>query len=219
MISPDEFVYVFEPAGLPAPPIGLLLLHGTGGDEHDLLPIGHGLAPGAAVVSPRGKVLERGMPRFFRRLAEGIFDQEDLAQRTAELARFVRMVEKKHQLTPGSLVAVGFSNGANIASSLLMTDPGVLAGAILMRGMPPFVPSRPWTLNHKPVLVLSGNNDPIVGRDQANQLANLFRKADANLTVHWSEAGHNLSEDDLHVARDWLADSFLNAEPGQMRRA
>ena len=150
------------------------------------------------------------MPRFFRRLEEGVFDQEDLALRTRELAHFVRAAEKEYSLTPGHMVAVGFSNGANIAASMLMTDPEVLAGAALMRGMPPFVPARPWNLNHKPVLILSGNNDPIVGRDQANQLANLFRKANANLTVHWSEAGHNLSEDDLHVARDWITSSFLN---------
>lgn len=211
MIAPEEFVYVFEPAGLPAPPVGLLLLHGTGGDERDLLPIGHSLVPGAAILSPRGKVQERGMPRFFRRLAEGVFDLEDLALRTHELADFVRAAEKKHSLAPGRMVAVGFSNGANIASSLLMTEPDVLAGAVLMRGMPPFVPARPWDLNYKPVLVLSGINDPIVGRDQANQLANLYRKAKANLTVHWSEAGHNLSEDDLHVARDWFTNSFLKS--------
>jgi predicted esterase len=154
--------------------------------------------------------LERGMPRFFRRLDEGVFDLEDLAFRTTELTSFIRSIEKKYMLVPGHMVAVGFSNGANIAASILMTEPDVLAGAILMRGMPPFVPARPWNLNHKPVLVLSANNDPIVGRDQANQLANLFRKADANLTVHWSEAGHNLSEDDLHVAKDWLASSFLS---------
>jgi phospholipase/carboxylesterase len=213
LTSPEEFIYVFEPAALPAPPVGLLLLHGTGGDERDLLPIGRSLAPGAAILSPRGKVLERGMPRFFRRLEEGVFDQEDLTKRTTELAHFIRGAEKKHSMTPGRLVAVGFSNGANIASSILMTDPDALAGAILMRGMPPFVPARPWTLNHKPVLVLSGNHDPIVGRDQANQLANLFRKAGANLTVHWSEAGHNLSEDDLHVAKDWLAGTFIKANP------
>jgi phospholipase/carboxylesterase len=219
MPSSEQFVYVFEPAGLPAPPVGLLLLHGTGGDERDLLPLGHALLPGAAILSPRGRVLERGMPRFFRRLAEGVFDQEDLAIQTTELALFVRSAEKEHSLMPGHLVAVGFSNGANIASSLLMTEPEVLAGAVLMRGMPPFVPARPWTLNYKPVLILSGNNDPIVGRDQANQLANLFRKAGANLTVHWSEAGHNLSEDDLHVAKDWLASAFLTGEPGQARRA
>jgi phospholipase/carboxylesterase len=209
LTSPEEFIYVFEPPGLPAPPVGLLLLHGTGGDETDLLPLGHSLLAGAAILSPRGRVLERGMPRFFRRLAQGVFDQEDLAIRTRELADFVRAAETKYSLSPGHMVAVGLSNGANIASSLLMTDPDVLAGAVLLRGMPPFVPARPWNLNHKPVLILSGNNDPIVGRDQANQLANLFRKANANLTVHWSEAGHNLSEDDLHVARDWFTSTFL----------
>jgi len=198
------FAHVFEPAGVPAPPVWLLLLHGTGGNESDLVPLGRMLLPGAALLSPRGKVLERGMPRFFRRLAEGVFDQEDLALRTTELARFIQKAGAQYTLDPGKLVAVGFSNGANIAASLLLRNPSLLAGAILMRAMPPFIPAQPVDLGRKPVLMLSGERDPIVGRDQVLQLAQLLRDSQADLTLHWGEAGHNLAEDDISVARDWL---------------
>ncbi len=202
------FEHVFEPAGVPAPPVALLLLHGTGGNESDLVPLGHMLLPGAALLSPRGKVLERGMPRFFRRLAEGVFDQQDLTLRTAELARFVKEAREKYNLDPGKLVAVGFSNGANIAASLLLRFPELLAGAVLMRAMPPFIPEIPVDLGRKPILMLSGERDPIVQRDQVLQLANLLRDSKADLTLHWGEAGHNLAEDDISVARDWLQRVF-----------
>lgn len=199
-----SFDHVFEPAGTPAPPVGLLLLHGTGGNESDLLPLGRVLLPGAALLSPRGKVLERGMPRFFRRLAEGVFDQEDLTIRTAELVRFIQEAGERYGLEPGKLVAVGFSNGANIAASILLRFPSRLAGAILMRAMTPFIPAQPVDLGRKPVLMLSGERDPIVQRDQVIQLANVLRESQADLTLHWGEAGHNLAEDDISVARDWL---------------
>jgi phospholipase/carboxylesterase len=211
------FEHVFEPAGTPAPPVGLLLLHGTGGNESDLLPLGRVLLPGAALLSPRGKVLERGMPRFFRRLAEGVFDQEDLAIRTAELARFIQQAGEKYALDPGKLVAVGFSNGANIAASLMLRSPRLLAGAILMRAMPPFIPAEPVDLERKPVLMLSGERDPIVQRDQVMQLANLLRDSHADLTLHWGEAGHNLAEDDVSVARDWLQRIVTTSPHGSQR--
>jgi phospholipase/carboxylesterase len=211
------FEHVFEPAGTPAPPIGLLLLHGTGGNESDLLPLGRMLLPGAALLSPRGKVLERGMPRFFRRLAEGVFDQEDLAVRTAELSRFIQQAGETYGLDPGKLVAVGFSNGANIAASLLLRYPRLLAGAILMRAMPPFIPAEPMDLERMPVLMLSGERDPIVQRDQVMQLANLLRESRADLTLHWGEAGHNLAEDDVSVARDWLQRIVITSPHGSQR--
>ncbi len=197
--------------------MALLLLHGTGGNESDLVPLGRMLLPGAALLSPRGKVLERGMPRFFRRLAEGVFDQEDLTLRTAELARFIQQASEQYGLDPGKLVAVGFSNGANIAASLLLRFPSLLAGAILMRAMPPFIPAEPVDLGRKPVLMLSGERDPIVQRDQVMQLANLLRDSQADLTLHWGEGGHNLAQDDVSVARDWLQRSLSTSPHGSQR--
>lgn len=217
MNSTLGFEHVFEPAGTPAPPVSLLLLHGTGGNESDLLPLGRMLLPGAALLSPRGKVLERGMPRFFRRLAEGVFDQEDLAARTTELARFIQQAGEQYALDPSRMVAVGFSNGANIAASLLLRSPRMLAGAILMRAMPPFIPAQPVDLERKPILMLSGERDPIVQRDQVVQLANVLRESHADLTLHWGEAGHNLAEDDISVAHDWLQRLFSSSPHGSQR--
>jgi phospholipase/carboxylesterase len=185
-----------------------LLLHGTGGDENSLLPVGKAIAPGAALLSPRGKVLEQGMPRFFRRLAEGVFDQQDLAARTEDLAEFLKRASDAYSIPPGRLVAAGFSNGANIASSLLLRFPDALAGAVLMRGMVPFVPRQAIDLNRKPVLLLSGVDDPIVGTDEVAELANILRAANAEITLHWEKAGHTLSQGDLLMAFDWLRKFF-----------
>src|SRR5476651_1483209 len=147
----------------------LLLLHGTGGDENDLLPLGEQLSPGAALLSPRGKVLENGMPRFFRRLAEGVFDLDDLKARTQELADFVGQARNIYGLA--APIAVGFSNGANIAASLLLTQPDVLAGAVLLRAMLPFEPQPIPDLSGKPVLLLSGSNDPMMPAAARDRLA------------------------------------------------
>jgi predicted esterase len=197
------FKYQFEPAqDGPAPT--LLLLHGTGGDENDLLPLGRMLAPGAALLSPRGQVLENGMPRFFRRIAEGVFDQKDLAERTTELDRFVEIMSANHNLKPDSLFAVGFSNGANIAASLLLRFPDRLAGAILIRAMLPFVPEQTPSLEGKPILLLSGKQDPIVPLDQPQALADLFRSAGADVTLEWAPAGHGLTQGEVSKAQNWL---------------
>jgi len=181
----------------------LLLLHGTGGDENDLLPLGRALAPGAALLSPLGKVREQGMARFFRRLAEGVFDQKDLEARTTDLAGFVERARALYGIQE-KLVAVGFSNGANIASSLLLRFPETLAGAVLMRGMVPFVPPQPVELKRKPVLLLNGLEDPIVGTDEVGELANILRAANAEVTLHWEQAGHTLSQGDVLMATDWM---------------
>jgi phospholipase/carboxylesterase len=191
----------------------LLLLHGTGGDENSLLPLGKAIAPGAALLSPRGQVLEQGMARFFRRLAEGVFDQEDLEKRTADLAEFVKRASKAYGIPKGKLVAAGFSNGANIASSLLLRVPEALAGALLMRGMVPFTPKQAVELHRKPVLLLSGLDDPIVGTDEATELANILRAANAEVTLHWEKAGHTLSQGDVLMAFDWLRQFFRNHPP------
>jgi phospholipase/carboxylesterase len=182
----------------------LLLLHGTGGDEDSLLPLGRAIAPGAALLSPLGKVLEQGMARFFRRSAEGVFDQKDLEARTKDLAEFVERARISYGIPTGKLVAAGFSNGANIASSLLLRFPETLVGAVLMRGMVPFVPKKAVELNRKPVLLLSGVEDPIVGTDEVAELANILRTANAEMTLHWEKAGHTLSQGDVVMAADWM---------------
>ena len=149
----------------------LLLLHGTGGTEHDLLPLAESLAPGAGVLSPRGKVLERGMARFFRRLAEGVFDLDDLRFRTHELAGFVDAASRHYGFDRTRVVAVGFSNGANVAASTLLLEPGVLAGAILFRAMVPIVPDPLPSLQGTPVFMSNGRTDSLIPAADAEGLA------------------------------------------------
>jgi phospholipase/carboxylesterase len=196
-----NFIHRFVPAAQAnLPP--LLLLHGTGGDENDLVPLGQAISPGSALLSPRGKVLEQGMPRFFRRLAEGVFDLDDLKARTNELASFIAAARAAYQLGP--LIAVGFSNGANIAASLLLTQPDVLAGAILLRAMLPFEPDQQPRLGGKPVLLLSGKSDPFMPEASRQRLAALLTESGAKLTHHTLDAGHNLTQNDLYFATEWL---------------
>ncbi|QDL94363.1 alpha/beta hydrolase (plasmid) [Paroceanicella profunda] len=192
----------FEPARVPGRD-PLLLLHGTGGDETDLLSLGRALAPGAALLSPRGSVLENGMPRFFRRLSEGVFDEADLIRRTDELAEFIAAARAAHGLE--APVAVGFSNGANIAASLLLRHPGVLAGAVLLRAMKPFAANPRPGHSATPVLMISGQMDPIVPTANANALAVDLETSGAVLTRHVLPTGHGLSQADLHIAGEWLA--------------
>ena len=185
----------------------LLLLHGTGGDENDLIPLGHALAPGAALLSPRGSVLENGMPRFFRRIAEGVFDMEDLHRRTRELGEFLAAAREHHKLA-GGIVAVGFSNGANIGGSLLLSKPEALDGAVLIRPMVPFEPESPPNLAGIPVWLGAGRSDPFVPREGTERLAAILKAAGAEVTTHWSPGGHGLTAEEVEVARDWLAARF-----------
>src|SRR5215210_6113963 len=157
------------------PPI--LLLHGTGGDENDLLPFGHTVAPGAALLSPRGKVLEGGMPRFFRRLAEGLFDEQDVRRRANELADFIEDAREAYGLE--APIAVGFSNGANIAAAVLQLRPEALAGAVLLRAMVPLKSVPEGDLTGKPVLILSGATDPVVPAANATRFAEILKRAGA----------------------------------------
>jgi phospholipase/carboxylesterase len=198
----ESFIHRFQPGSVTgAAP--LLLLHGTGGDENDLLPLGTALSPGAALLSPRGQVLEHGMPRFFRRLAEGVFDEDDVRRRAAELGAFVTEAGHRHGLA--APIAVGFSNGANIAAALLLTQPGVLAGAVLLRAMVPLSEPPAIDLKGKPVLILSGAADPIVPAANAAKLAAQLSQAGAEVTHRTLPAGHQLSQADVNLARDWLA--------------
>ena len=183
----------------------LLLLHGTGGDENDLVPLGTSLLPGAAILSPRGAVSERGAPRFFKRLAEGVFDLEDLALRTEQLIRFVDGAIEKYSLDKSRLVAIGFSNGANIAASVLLTAPGVFSHAILFRAMVPFEPKTPSMLGGTPVLLNSGEWDPIATPAQARRLLSLLTAAGAKASINFYNAGHELTRDDVLDAAHWIA--------------
>jgi predicted esterase len=198
------FTHHFIPADAGAPPVTLLLLHGTGGDENDLLGLGRMLVPGAALLSPRGKVLEHGMPRFFRRLAEGVFDLDDLTARTHELADFVADAATRYGFDPRHVVAVGFSNGANIAASILLLRPETLAGAVLFRPMVPFTPESPPDLAKVPVFIAAGASDHIVPMEQSDQLATLLKNAGAPVTLHWEPAGHGLTQGDVLAAQQWL---------------
>jgi len=203
-VSDPGFKRIFRAAADPSPPT-LLLLHGTGGNEHDLIPLADNIAPGAAVLSPRGKVLEGQMPRFFRRLAEGVFDLDDLRVRTRELADFVEVSAARYGFDATRVVAVGFSNGANIAASLLLLTPGVLSGAILFRAMVPIVPDPLPSLTGTRVLMSNGRADPLIPAAQAEVLADLFRRCGAVVTLEWQPGGHNLTKRDLELAAQFLA--------------
>jgi len=183
----------------------LLLLHGTGGNEHDLVPLAETLLPGAGILSPRGKVLERGMPRFFRRLAEGVFDIEDLKLRSAELADFIMEAAARYEFSTRDVTAVGFSNGANMAGALVLLRPDALGTAVLFRAMVPLTPETLPRLAATPVLISNGRMDPLVSAEDTERLAALLRAAGADVTVAWQNSGHELTERDVITAREWLA--------------
>jgi phospholipase/carboxylesterase/glyoxalase family protein len=202
------FQHRFIPASDPTADTTLVLLHGTGGNEDDMIPMGEELYPGAALLSPRGQVLENGMPRFFRRLAEGVFDQEDLLRRAQELATFIAEARERYALQDQKMVAVGYSNGANIASAIVLLELFRFSGAILLRPMVPFRPDTPPRLNGIPIFIGAGRQDLIVPRDNALELAEIFRLGGADVTVHWHSGGHQLGLDDFEEAKRWLTRHF-----------
>lgn len=179
--------HVWRPGSTTRP---LLLLHGTGADEHDLLPLGQALDPDAALLSPRGSVLENGMPRFFRRLREGVFDEDDIRARVDELAGFVTTAGEHHGVAPGSWWAVGFSNGANIASAMLLRRPEVLAGAVLFAAMVPFADPPDADLSGKTVIVANGRRDPMATADHTRRLVAQLRERGAEVTEVPHDGGH-----------------------------
>lgn len=185
-----------------------LLLHGTGGNEEDLIPIGHEIASEAAILSPRGKVLEDGMPRFFRRLAEGVFDIEDLKFRTNELADFVKAASTAYGFDMQHIIAVGYSNGANIASSMLLLRSEILSAAILFRAMVPLVPEVLPNLTYKRIFMSSGLHDPIVPKREVESLSSLFKKVGAEVSLYWQNSGHELRIEEVKKAKEWLHSSF-----------
>jgi phospholipase/carboxylesterase len=181
----------------------LLLLHGTGGNEDDLLPVAKVIDGDAAVLSPRGKVLENGNPRFFRRLAEGVFDVEDLKFRTNELAEFVQAASKKYRFDPHSAVALGYSNGANIAASMLLLRPESLKGAILFRPMIPLEPEKRPVLSGKNIFISAGKFDSVIPRSQTEKLREMLERAGAEVAINWEDSDHSLTTNEVEKARLW----------------
>lgn len=197
------FSYRFEP-GTQADARPLLLLHGTGGTEDDLIPLAAAVAPGAPLLAPRGRVLEGSLPRFFRRHAEGVLDEDDLRLRTDELAEFIAAARAAHELA--APVAIGFSNGANIAAALLLRHPGTLAGAALLRAMPPFAEPPAADLAMTPVLLLAGTHDRMIPPAQAERLATTLSACGARLDHRRLTAGHGLGQGDLDALAPWLTE-------------
>lgn len=206
-----EFVHRYVPSGAGAvQAVGttLLLLHGTGGDEDNLISLGRALLPGAALLSPRGQVNEGGALRFFRRIREGVFDQEDLSQRTRQLAKFVEGATAIYGLDPQGIVAVGFSNGANIAGSLLLRRPGLIKRAVLLSPMIPFEPDPRPDLAGTWVFIGAGRADTMVPAQQTEQLAELLRASGADVAIHWENGGHAIAPGEVTAAQRWLAQSW-----------
>ena len=186
----------------------LVLLHGTGGNEEDLILLGKKIEPNASILSPRGKVLENGMPRFFRRLSEEVFDLEDLRIRSHELADFIQKCSLHYKFDLENTIAIGFSNGANISVSMLFLRPEVLQGAILFRAMVPFIPDPLPNLSSKKILLSAGLEDPIVSRNETENLFRLFQKTNAIITLKWQPSSHNLIQEDILVAKPWISYNF-----------
>lgn len=199
------FIHRFVPAEDPTSGETLVVLHGTGGGENDLIRIGQTMAPGAAILSPRGNVLENGAPRFFKRLAEGVFDPKEVRSRAEELARFIHAAITKYGLDATRLYTLGYSNGANVASTVMFIDPGLIQGAILFRPMLVFEPVEQNDLSGSSVFISAGRMDPIIPVSSVERLAQLFESRHAEVIVKWQLAGHNLVPSEVREATDWLA--------------
>lgn len=197
-------VHRWEPATAPNLPT-ILLLHGTGGDENDLLPFGRMLLPGAAMLGVRGNVSEGGAPRFFRRLAEGVFDMEDLHRRTRELGDFLESAAEAYDFSASSLFALGYSNGANVAASLLLARPAALAGGALFRAMVPFEPDTIPPLGGKHVLISAGRFDGMIPPAGSERLASMLQEGGADVELVWQPTSHGLTQGDVTVGQRFFA--------------
>lgn len=198
-----SFVHRFVPGSSAG--VTLLLLHGTGGSEEDLIPLGRELVPGAALLSPKGKVSEYGAARFFRRHAEGVFDHEDLAFRTRELAGFIETSAKEYGFDPTKLVAVGYSNGANIAASLMLTRPDIIRAAVLFRAMVPFEPDETPDLAGVPVFIAAGRRDQMIPAANTIRLEEILTGAGAEVDLRRRDVGHGLTYEEVGEAKEWLS--------------
>jgi predicted esterase len=196
----EAFLHRFLPG---SSPVTLLLLHGTGGNEDDLLPLGSAVAPEAHLLSPRGQVLEQGMSRFFRRDASGVFDEADIVRRARDLTTFIADAAARYGLDPAHVVALGYSNGANMAAALMLLHPGVLAGAALLRAVRPLVPPAPPDLTGRPVFVGAAHRDPYAPPDRVEALVAALSAAGARVDLRWHAGGHELGAGEPALLRDW----------------
>ncbi|MBN8856918.1 MAG: alpha/beta hydrolase [Sphingobacteriales bacterium] len=204
----QEMKYIYQPA---ANPTGytLLLLHGTGGNEADLLPIGRQFGDGVNILSLRGNVSEHGMPRFFKRIGMGIFDEDDLRFRTNELLHNITTISGKESFDAGKLIALGYSNGANIAGSALLMYPDFFAGAILFRPMQPFVSPEPFAaIGRTPILMTNGAVDPTIDPAATQRYVQLLENAGFDVAAYSLPSGHGLTQEDLHLAQQWFHEHF-----------
>jgi phospholipase/carboxylesterase len=216
MMSDLSFIHRFEPS-MRRDLAPLLLLHGTGGDENDLIPLGRMVAPDRALLSARGKVLEGGAPRFFRRLAEGVFDEADVVRRAHQLADFVDAARKKYGFAEP--IAFGYSNGANIAAAMLMLWPQTIRGAVLLRAMSPLSKPPQAELAGKSILLLSGAHDPIVPADCSEGLADTLSLSGARVERRVLPLGHQLSQLDVKLSRQWLLEQTVRQGPSDNETA
>lgn len=199
------YIHRFLPAADKSSDETLIVLHGTGGNENDLIGIGQAIAPGAAILSPRGNVLENGAPRFFKRIAEGVFDPQEVRSRATELASFIRAAISKYALNPERIFAMGYSNGANVASTVMLIDAELLRGAILFRPMVVLEPNEHSDLSGKGVFISAGKMDPIVPVKSVVRLVELLEASRADVTLKWQQAGHNLLPAEVREASNWLS--------------
>ncbi len=210
MTTPDlGFIHLFQPAPhltaeqTPAAATTVVLLHGTGANEYDLLELGHTIAPDANILSPRGKVLEQGMPRYFRRFPNGVFDQEDLAFRARELADFLGRAAAHYRFDPKQVVALGFSNGANIAAAMFLLQPTAFAGGLLFSPANPLDNPPTVDLTSKQIFIGSGRADQICPPVQAEQLGAKLQTLGAEVSIFWHDSGHTIVPSELRAAQGW----------------
>lgn len=199
-------IHLFK-EGNPTKPV-FLLLHGTGGNEYDLLPVAEFVDPEASILSVRGNILENGMPRFFKRLAEGVFDEEDLIKETKQLYDFINQAAEKYHFDRKKVIALGYSNGANIAASLLFLYEQSLKGAILLHPMTPFKNKKPQYLHHMPVFMSAGENDLLCSPTESQRLQQLLTQADGDVSIEWGKNGHALTQKEMQAAKKWYHDRF-----------
>lgn len=199
--------HIFKEGYYPDRPV-LLLLHGTGGNELSLIDLGESIDERTSILSVRGNVNENGMPRYFRRLAEGIFDEEDLIYRTKELKEFLDEASYKYKFDRNNIIAIGYSNGANIAASLLLQYPDSLKAAILHHPMVPLRNLDKKPLEGKPIFIGAGENDPICRPEETTELEEMLKERGADVSVHWERNGHRLTETEAQAARQWYNKNF-----------
>lgn len=201
-----NYEHIYKP-GEPGHPT-FLVLHGTGGTEKDLVPLANYIDSKAGIISVRGDVSENGMNRFFRRLSEGIFDKQDLEKRTHALYNFLQSASENYRFDKTNVIALGYSNGANIAASMLYFYEDALKGAILHHPMTPFEEREMKTSDALPVFIGAGNNDPICPPENTRLLISQLESAGSNVTTEWGNAGHSLTQNELDAAKDWYNNQF-----------